>query len=365
MRRSVGVTISAVIVLVGSGLTLLYAAFVALASLALTTFQRDQQFLGVFAAVGFLFLVGFGAWGIATGVGLIQLREWARISILIFSALLVFGTLMSAVVTALLPFGSFAPQQSGDDFTQFLFVMRVVLMSAYGSVMLLGIWWLYFFMKAATREQFAARRAAPAPAFAAAGTYASPVAAHDAGLAYAEPPMRRLGRPVSITVIAALFLIGACMAPISFLQMSVMFPGVGVPFMLFGTILTGTPALIGLSIFLALRGIAGVGLLKLQPWARTTAICLEAFGLVNTILSFGLPSGRAAFSRWMTAIMDANFRRLHLSDRARLPPGFPYISEFTVIGAIFAVPVSVAILWFLVKEKDAFYRPKRAPLSPG
>ena len=365
MRRSVSVTISAVIVLVGSCLTLLYAAFVALASLALATFQRDQQFLGVFAAVGFLFLVGLGAWGIATGVGLIQLREWARISILVFSALLVFGTLMSAVITALIPFESFAPQQSGDNLPQFLFIMRVVMMSAYGSVMLLGIWWLYFFMKAATREQFAARRVAAVPAFAASGTYAPPVAAHATGLAYAEPPMRRFGRPVSITIIAVLFLIGPCFAPISYLQMRVMFPGTGVPVFFFGRMLAGEPAIVVFCLLLALRAVAGVGLLKLKPWARILAICLEVFGMVNAGVSFGLPSGRAALTEWVAAMMKANFDRLNLPENARMPIPFTAFGPLFIIGALFGLVVYGVILWFLIKEKDAFYRPKRAPLSAG
>jgi hypothetical protein len=47
---------------------------------------------------------GFGGWGLASGIGLIKTEEWARISTLVYAAILVFFCVRSAVVMALVPF---------------------------------------------------------------------------------------------------------------------------------------------------------------------------------------------------------------------------------------------------------------------
>ena len=90
MTRPIGITISAVVVFIGSGLIVLFGGLAALASLTISPAMRSDGpvnlvYMGVFEAV---FALGLGAWGVATGVGLIQTKEWARISLIAFAALL-------------------------------------------------------------------------------------------------------------------------------------------------------------------------------------------------------------------------------------------------------------------------------------
>ncbi|HZV58778.1 MAG TPA: hypothetical protein VFF42_00455 [Candidatus Eremiobacteraceae bacterium] len=86
MPRSAGVTASAVIVLIGSGFTVLGGVMVLLAS----TFIVKSSF-GANAPVNLVYVLVieaavvlvFGGWGLAAGTGLIYLQRWARISMLV------------------------------------------------------------------------------------------------------------------------------------------------------------------------------------------------------------------------------------------------------------------------------------------
>ena len=97
MKRSAGVTIIAVIDFVGCAFTFLGAG-ISVLSIALQPFipraagvpdpfaaAPGLKFIQLFSVVFMLILV---AWGVATGVGLLKLREWARISQIVFAGLL-------------------------------------------------------------------------------------------------------------------------------------------------------------------------------------------------------------------------------------------------------------------------------------
>ena len=90
MKRSIGVTLAAVISLAGSVIVLL---LVLLATVAALLSPGDpsmpvQTRVATMVGCGVLFL--FSAWGIATAVGLLRLCAWARWSILSFSVILAF-----------------------------------------------------------------------------------------------------------------------------------------------------------------------------------------------------------------------------------------------------------------------------------
>ena len=88
MKRSVGVTISAVVVLFGCGIALVSTAFTVLGFAEMAARGAAPPFgriAGVFLVLLMLCLAG---WGVATGISLLYLREWARISMLVFSGFL-------------------------------------------------------------------------------------------------------------------------------------------------------------------------------------------------------------------------------------------------------------------------------------
>jgi hypothetical protein len=107
MKRSAGVTVIAVLALVGSAFTLLVGVGM-LVAVAIVPAPESTEFPGspmlfriilVFASLMYLLPA---AWGIFTGIGLLRLKNWARISTIVFSVLLIlmggFTALMSLIV---------------------------------------------------------------------------------------------------------------------------------------------------------------------------------------------------------------------------------------------------------------------------
>jgi hypothetical protein len=101
------------------------------------------------AAVGRLVLVGLAVFGIITGIGLIRLKNWARVSILIWSAITVFfaGTALAFLLA--IPF----PLSPGGALVNPLAV-EVAVALVYGIPVLIRIWWLLLFSQKSRKEQF-------------------------------------------------------------------------------------------------------------------------------------------------------------------------------------------------------------------
>ena len=181
MRRSAGVTISAVVAFVGSGFSLLVVGLVALSFVIGSVARPMPRGIGHFQASGAVFYLGFAAWRIASGAGLLKLREWARISLLVFAVLLAFGSIVAALVMLFIPM----PVASNDPNTQLtahvMPMIRIGSVLLYGGFGALGVWWLYYFNKRSVRDEF---RSGPRIA---------------AGIPWFAGPMRS-SRPVTISV---------------------------------------------------------------------------------------------------------------------------------------------------------------------
>src|ERR1700735_2080493 len=93
MKRSPGVTLIAILSLIGSAFTFVIGVAL-LAVVALAPTSRSNPFFGspvifrvILALAGLVYLLP-AVWGILTGIGLWRLRSWARISIIVFAVLL-------------------------------------------------------------------------------------------------------------------------------------------------------------------------------------------------------------------------------------------------------------------------------------
>src|SRR5277367_3079745 len=171
---------------IGSGITLLSAALMAFSlTVAIPNGNLPRGF-GYFATFMAVAAVLFAVWGIASGVGLLNLREWSRISIMVFAGLLlaisVPGLLMILFVK--LPI----PANSGDPETtqRIMWIARIFSSAIYGLLTILAVAWLYYFNLRNVKNQFGNRGNAesafdlqPAPQM---GPYSG-------------------GRPLSITII--------------------------------------------------------------------------------------------------------------------------------------------------------------------
>ena len=155
MNRSAGITISAVIALLGSGLAVLTGFLMLFASTSGISVPENQaQFFKYFMVFTALLFFGAGAWGISTGSALLRLREWSRVSMIAFSALLLFICIPGLFIFLMMPFPPPGTVPNPQLTKNILMAMRIFLTVFYAMLAALGGWWLYFFNKRSTKEQF-------------------------------------------------------------------------------------------------------------------------------------------------------------------------------------------------------------------
>jgi hypothetical protein len=328
MKRPAGVTISAIVVFIGSGLTLLSGvltilAFAVMPSDSTPALTRDA---GLIMSV---FMLGLAAWGIATGVNLLHVREWARISMIVFSGLLLVmavpGLLMMIVMPLPTPPVPAVPNgEAIPPLEHLMAAVRIFMAVFYALLALLGGWWVYFFNSRPIREQF---RGAIAPT---SSTWAP------AALAPTEVPGSPK-RPVSITIIAYLTLVGACMFPILNI--------LHLPLTFLGFFFTGGKASLIVIGYMSVQLLMAYGLLRLEKWGRSLAIYYFNFAIFNSIISVILPGAQARYEE-ATAAMQTSMG---------LPPTpFQLPIWFSLV---FSLPMIAIQLWFVVTRKQAFEGP--------
>jgi hypothetical protein len=347
MNRSAGVTVIAVLSLIGSALTILMAIFMAvlmvvITSIAATPEQSDfpaspalVKVIFLFAALMFLLPA---IWGIINGIGLFRLKNWARISTIVFSVLLIlmggFGLLMSLIMPS--------PSTPNYPMASPVMVVQRIFMVAFNLAHLgIGIWWLVFFTRPKVVRQF--RRA---PLAETVGTSLPTIQPMQIPAAPAILVNERR-RPVSITVIAWFMLAGCAFMPLCFV--------LRLPAVLFTKIVTGWPAVLVYLIYTAMSLCVGIGLLRLKPAARLAGIGYYIFGVVNQAVFCGAPGASAR----IRALIDMQQSMFPWMPAWNTLPNIQIDPEpFIIIGMIGGLSCSlimVAImLYFLITRKKAF-----------
>ena len=224
MPRSVGITISAIVVFAGSAFTLLGGAMLVVGSALLSRSSPATNLpmnSGVFLAADAVLSFGFGGWGLASGIGLLYLKSWARISTLVFAGFLVCISLPAAALILLIPLPN-----SHDPSLPFNFmsVTRMAMALFYGVFAVLGGCWLYFFNKRSVKMRFEER---PSTLESAAGDLFS-------AAQIPAPAVSQGARPLSTTIIGWFLLITAALAPLGLLFNRAFFPGTQLPLYFFG-----------------------------------------------------------------------------------------------------------------------------------
>ena len=325
-RRPAGVTVSAIVLGFGTlclfaqaVLTMVIGVVVAKSPGITASAPGAQQppaglLMGIFIGLG-VFTLAIAGWALATVVGLVRLRNWARISMLVLGGCLaalavlnIFGTILTQVVAAklVLPPGAQGnPAQSNPAMMHVVFlVMGVFWLFVAG----IGVWWVVYFAKRSTREAFVPS-ALPMHSTAQLGTSVpwtdftvaqpieavqyAPVAQPVAALATHEPVPTRTGRPLSMTVLAVLMLVSAASMLITCL--------LPFPLFLFGQQLTGWHAHVALVALAVLYGLSGYGLLALKRTGWMLAFGMQLIALMNAGMML-TPAYRARMFAYMTSI---------------------------------------------------------------
>jgi hypothetical protein len=255
-KASASVIVSGVLAILGS-LFFMLCLLLGLMGLYLTPPQRDvpANFASL-AAVMLAFLFPVAILGILTGLGLFRLKNWARISALIWAGLLVFFNSITVIV---LLFMAFPAVPSAPNVN--VGVVKVIGAVIYGVPILIGVWWLVLFNSTSIKMQFVG---------------ISPALSPDV------PVQPRC--PLPIAIIAG-FMLSSVLAmfavPLMHLPISVI---------MFGERLRGELGgfLYALSAVLYLA--AAIGLLRLKRWSYLLSIGLHAFWMISGVVTFLRPN---------------------------------------------------------------------------
>ena len=357
-NRSAGVTIIAILALIGSALLLAMAGLIAVAMIAAPTpppndAQLPPTFFKVIRIVGPLIYALPAVWGIVTAVGLLQLKNWARISTIVFSVLvIVFGAfgILTSMVFFLKP-----PPGNGLDPKMFSIIGAVTAALALAQVGI-GIWWMVFFNRAKVKAQFLPQPLTN-PHF---GQSADPFAIDPRYSTLVPPPgfpsptdvalpstppiasPTSSVRPLSISIIAWFMLVSCLFIPISIF----LHP----PIALFLTILTGWQAVVFMLISAALHVYAGVELLRMKAAGRLVALGYFIFGLLNVVVFYFAPGRSARLAKFL----DLEQSMFPWMRSAQSNPFQTDVMPFLFTGAIGAVALFLVLVYFLAAAKPAF-----------
>ena len=342
MPRSTGITVISILSLLGSVLTLALGLFVLVVTIFVPTGQT-QHFPGspamfkAFMAAAFLVYLLPAIWGAATAIGLWKLKSWARISMIVFSVLLILMGAFTGLVMIVMPF----PSTPAVPDPSLMSNVRIVMGGFWLTLMGIGIWWLVFFTRPKVVQQFVRR--------------STPSSLRETqlvnGLAPRQTTSSKGTRPLSITIIAWLLLAGCVFIPLAAVFRA--------PFAVFTSLLSGRTALFIYLCFAVAQLCIGLGLLRLKPAARIGAIAYLVFGFVNTAVFYFAPGRHARLLALLESERSIFPWMLPFQDQAQ------YQLNFTpplILGSIVGLVLIAVQLYFLITRKRAFEISSSEPL---
>jgi hypothetical protein len=338
MRRSTAVTVSAALLIAG-GIFLGFGAlmgilgqFLMRAMSPLPNMPRNEIPLAA-VAITFCWEGALATWAIVTAVGIIRLRRWAWISMLILSGLTaLFAGFGVVAMTAMIPVMKAMPQTSNlpPSFVRF---MIGGLIFTLGIPLSCSIWWLILFTRKSVRIQFQAASLEAVNRGVTADAPAIPVSQLSAISA------KKI--PLSILIIGIYLL-----AMVPFSLFSVALPYMRrMPIVLFGQILWPGSGWFYMLALGAVHLALGTGLLMRKWWAllATSAYCV--FLIANSLASILRPH---TYDRMIEIL------RQMTPDLAQIYTLIPGMRVAYYFGMLFGLCLPMVGLYFLVTRRKAY-----------
>jgi hypothetical protein len=325
LKRSPSITVAAIVALICGSLSLLFAGLGTIGVFLLgpadyPTAQPMPPFAKAAGMIGLGIFFGWSAWVIAAGIGLLRLRSWARISILIQSGLVIFFGTISLLVTFNMPFPS--PRGSDVDVQSFLHVFLAIL---YGLPILIGVWWLILFNRKGVRAQFTDQKMGEAPV-----------------------KVQKPRVPLAVSIIAWFFIAGSCFVFYPLLYSS------RVPLMLFGRSLGGRTGTVILIAACGLQLASGIGLLRLKRWSYPLAMAHQLFWVTSAIFNLLSPN-------FVEAMRQA------IKITGSLPPGMDaeaflrFVMRAATVGSLMPLVVLGILIYYRNRFLESADRAANAP----
>ncbi len=258
------------------------------------------------------FMACLSVFGIAVGIGLILLRNWARISVLIWGGLCVFFGVFGVAVAFVMPL---APPPNATNITAgSMQAVRLIILGTYGLPLIVGVWWLILFNRKFVKAQFAGTSSSFAP--------------------------QKPRPPLPIAILAWLNITAAShIFILPFLPFSI-------PVFLFGHVFRGTVGNTLYVLICSLLLVTGIGLLKLKPWSYPLAIGFQLFGIANTIVTVVDPN---YLSRIAALLIEMN-NAMHLPPNPYYnPDSLQSMQWLMYVGLLF--PIALLAILFYYRER--------------
>jgi hypothetical protein len=245
---------------------------------------------------------GLAIFGIFTSVGVLRLKKWARVSMLIW------GGVMAAFCGVILLFTAFTPLLELPADASVSPFLRVLISLVYGIPFLIGVWWLLLFNQSGVKEQF----------LAVATSDDQPVA----------PPQPRCPLPLAILAGFSIFSAG-----FSLLLPFTNFP---VNVILFGYRFRGA---LGIALFYLSAGlllVGAAGMLRLKRWSYPLMLGQYFFWMASGTISLVSPS----YDRNLQEIMS----QMNLPEG---PMGQAAFVQTRLFGVLSLIP-GVLLIWLML-----------------
>jgi hypothetical protein len=250
----------------GSALVLLATALGFLAVLTLPNSQAGPPLPSLARAMAegtMAFFFGLAILGIFTGVGVLRLKNWARISVLVWSGV---TATICAFILAFLAFIPFpVPPNAGTPVNIATFV-RLSIALVYGLPLAIAVWWLILFNRKTIAARFEAGIGSPLDP---SGFPVEPTSA-------SKPTL-----PLPITVLAMFLLFSSLSVFLIFF--------VHLPVLLFAHALRGPVGTVAWITTCLLSTAAGIGLLCRKVWSYWLTLGLQLLWLLSGVVTLTSP----------------------------------------------------------------------------
>jgi hypothetical protein len=254
------------------GIFFILVGLLGVLGLTLTQHSPAQQQLppSIRTATSFMlvFFVLLSLFGLITCVYVLRLKNWARITMIVWGSLMAGFSGLVLLSTLLLPKAGLPPNSPLSVET-----MKVILQVFYGIPLFVGGWWVVLFTRPVVRAQFDPSESSYLPTVdPVTGAIQAPVAV--------VPPRPRC--PLPLTIVAYYLLFSAtCVAFLPLLRI----PPTAI---LFAHVFRGKLGLLLLLLPAVLFVVGAIGMLKLQRWGFWLVLGLQFFGMISgavTVLS--------------------------------------------------------------------------------
>jgi hypothetical protein len=313
-QRPAGITAAAAVAVLGSIGTFLFAGLMGLNALVITASPAAAGLPNqpapppiVLLAIIAVAYSGFGVWGIASAVGLLRMKNWARQCFMIFGGLLAFASVLMTAGSIVAGVAAPAAAQLPSNVPRGLITGVFMAMALVGLIGFgIAIWWLIYFNRPAIKAAFM-------------------------GEAVASEPHQL---PLTVTIVAWLLITWGVIGAVEMFT--------PYPLLVFGIVLRGLPASLALALFAAVGLTAGIGMLQKRVDAHSLAIGYFGFSVLNVLSYLVVPGSLAR--------MEEVYRE---TQGSQAPP-----AAFTNSIMLFALFVGFvgcsAILLLLIKSRRPF-----------